>query len=77
LRDRHQGWLDEVKAVNEREDPGAAQLSMAAIDAAQRSGSARIIGELHTLESELAARPDRAETHAFHEALTQTTLTPA
>ncbi len=50
-------------------DPSrAAQFGMAAIDAAHRTGSARIIAELRLLASQLSDRwPDRRETRAFHE----------
>jgi hypothetical protein len=55
-------------------DPSrAAQLGMTAIDAAHRTGSARIMRELHTLDRELAVRwPGRRESRTFHEALTHT-----
>ncbi len=54
-------------------DPSrAAQLGLTAIDAARRTGSARIMRELDALDSELSARwPDRRETRTFHEALHQ------
>lgn len=62
-------------------DPSrAAQLGVTAIDAAQRTGSARIMRELQTLNSELAARwPDRKETQTLRHALmrTELALTPA
>jgi len=58
-------------AQSRHADPShAAKLGLIAVDAAQRTGSARIMRELEALERELAERwPDRRETRAFREAL--------
>jgi recombinational DNA repair ATPase RecF len=74
-RDRGHVTAKLAVAVAQARQPGpsrAAQLGMAATDTAQRTGSARIVRELHSLNSELAARwPERKETQTLHEALTR------
>jgi transcriptional regulator with XRE-family HTH domain len=60
-----------VVAQSQQPDPSrAAELGMAAIDAARQTSSARILRELHILSGELSARwPDRRESSAFRDAL--------
>jgi hypothetical protein len=60
-----------VVARAHQPDPSrAAELGITALDAARRTGSARIMRELHILSGELSARwPDRAESRAFYDAL--------